>query len=181
MKPGIKLSWCIFCLLFVILPGLVLAFQPKSDNTDLSQKEFFLSELYIGNKAVSREDIASQLSNAAAWDSFFAQYGAGTVVWFDPRSGHPMSIVAPIPLIPGKGAGNQLTSESISQQLGKPVKDVTAEIVGELFRNFVIKNQAVIGIDVRELGPVKAAKVNDRLWHVSIPQMVNGIPVRWGR
>ncbi|MCI0617477.1 endopeptidase, partial [bacterium] len=121
------------------------------------------------------------MTNSQAWDSFLAKYGPGAVVWFDPRSGYPMSIVAPIPLIPGKGSGNQLTLKNISLQLGKPVSEVTADIVGELFRNFIIKNQAAIGIDVNQLGAVKAVKINDRLWHVNIPQVVNGIPVRWGR
>jgi subtilisin-like proprotein convertase family protein len=181
MKASCKSSSIIFFLFLLILPGLVLAFQPKPSKSGLNSKEFFLPELYIGNRAVSHSDIASQLPNRPAWDSFFAEYGSQTVVWFDPRSGYPMSIVAPIPLIPGKGAGNHLTLDSISQQLGKPVKEVTPEIVGELFLNFVIKNQVAIGIDVKQLGAVHAAKVNDRLWNVTIPQVANGIPVRWGR
>ncbi len=181
MKPGFKISWSVLCLLLVTLPGLVFGFQPKENKSDLSQKEYFLPELYIGNRAVTRAKIAPQMSNSQAWDSFLAKYGPGSVVWFDPRSGYPMSIVAPIPLIPGKGSGNQLTLQNISLQLGKPVKEVTADIVGELFRNFIIKNQSAIGIDVNQLGLVKATKINDRLWHVTIPQVVNGIPVRWGR
>jgi trimeric autotransporter adhesin len=181
MKPGFKISWSVLCLLLITLPGLVFGFQPKEKKSELSQKEYFLPELYIGNRGVTRAEIASQMSNAQAWDSFLAKYGPGSVVWFDPRSGYPMSIVAPIPLIPGKGSGNQLTLQSISQQLGKLVTEVTADIVGELFRNFIIKNQAVIGIDVNQLGKVKASKITDRLWHVSALQVVNGIPVRWGR
>src|SRR5262245_31535498 len=98
MKPGFKVSLSIICLLLVVLPGFVLGFQPKDKQIDLNQKEYFLPELYIGNRAVARSEIASQMTNGKAWDSFLTQYGSGAVVWFDPRSGYPMSIVAPIPL-----------------------------------------------------------------------------------
>src|SRR5262245_25931655 len=129
MKPGFKISWSIFCLLLISIPGIVFGFQPKDNKSDLSQKEYFLPELYIGNRAVTQAEIASQMKNSQSLDSFFAQYGPGTVVWFDPRSGYPMSIVAPIPLFPGSGSGNQLSLQTISIQLGKPVKEITPAIV----------------------------------------------------
>jgi subtilisin-like proprotein convertase family protein len=178
MKPGFKFVWLILILLF--LPGIIFAFQPKNYKNDLTEKEFFLPELYIGNKAVPRAEIDSQLANKDALNAFNGKY-SGTVMWFDPRSGHPMSIIGAIPIIPGKGAGNHLTVESISHQLGKQVTEINTQVVGELFRNFVIKNKAAIGIDVSQLGPVNAVQINDRLWNINIPQVVNGIPVRWSR
>ena len=177
MKSGFRF----FLLLLLILPGIVFAFQPKNDKNDLTQKEFFLPELYIGNKAVTRAEIDSQLKNKDALNTFVGKYGSETVIWLDPRSGNAMSIIGAIPLIPGKGAGNHLSIESISNQLGKQVAEITPQIVGELFHDFVNKNRAAIGIDVSQLGSVKAVKINDRLWNISIPQVVNGIPVRWGR
>ncbi|MCI0443211.1 endopeptidase, partial [bacterium] len=82
-----------------------------------------------------------------------------------------MSITASIPLIPGKGVGNHI----------RLIKEVDALLVANQFRNFIIKNQAALGIDVKQMGPVKATKVTDRLWQISIPQQVNGVPVRWSR
>jgi hypothetical protein len=166
MKQGISL-WLILTVL--ITSGAVFAFQPPNDKSDLRQKEFFIPELYISNRAASYSEITRQLANKTAIDTFVAQYG-GTI-HFDPRSGFPMSITASIPFIPGNGTGNRI----------KLTEEVNANVVAELFRKFVIKNQAVFGIHVKQLGPVKAAQVNDRLWHINIPQQVNGLPVRWSR
>ncbi len=167
-------------LLFLLASESVFALQPPNDKSDLRQKEFFLPELYISNRAASYSEVNSQLTNKGAIDAFVAEYGSGAI-HFDPRSGFPMSITASIPLFPGKGVGNRLTIESVSQQLGRSVKEVNANVIAELFRNFVIKNQAALGVDVSQMGAVKAAAVNERLWHISIPQQVNGVPVRWSR
>ncbi len=164
---GISL-WLILTSFFLIASGFVFAFQPANDKSDLRQKEFFLPELYIGNRAASYSEVSKQLTNKAAIDAFVAQYKAG-VINFDPRSGFPMSITASIPLIPGNGAGNHI----------KLKKEVDSKVVAKLFRNFVIKNAAAFGIDVNQMGPVKATQVTDRLWDINIPQRVNGIPVRW--
>jgi subtilisin-like proprotein convertase family protein len=179
MRSRFKNLW--FSLVLLILPGIVFAFQPKNVKNDLTEKEFFLPELYIGNKAVTRAEIDSQLKNKDALNAFLGKYGSGTVMWFDPRSGHPMSIIGAFPIIPGKGAGNNLSIESISSQLGKEVTEINSELVGQLFRDFVMKNKGALGIDVSQLGSVNAVKINDRLWNVNIPQVVNGIPVRWSR
>src|SRR5262245_48611412 len=164
---GISL-WLIFTSFFLITSGFVFGFQPPNDKSDLRQKEFFIPELYIGNRAASYSEVSSLLANKAAIDAFTAKYKAG-VINFDPRSGLPMSITASIPLIPGSGVGNNI----------KLMKEVDAKLVGERFRNFVIKNQEALGIDVKQLGAVKASKVTDRLWHINISQQVNGVPVRW--
>jgi trimeric autotransporter adhesin len=167
MKQGISLC-LIFTSLFLITCGFVFAFQPANDKSDLRQKEYFLPEMYIGNRAASYAEVSKQLANRTAVDSFVAKYGGS--ILFDPRSGFPMSITASIPLIPGNGVGNQI----------KLNKQVDSKIVAKLFKDFVIKNQAALGIDVNQMGPVKAVKINDRLWDINIPQQVNGIPVRWG-
>jgi trimeric autotransporter adhesin len=164
---GISL-WLIFTSFFLIASGFVFGFQPPNDKSDLRQKEFSIPEMYIGNRAASYAEVGKMLTNKSAIDSFIAQYKAG-VINFDPRSGFPMSITASIPLIPGDGVGNHI----------KAIKEVDAKFVAKTFRNYVIKNQAALGIDVNQLGTVKASKVTDRLWHINIPQQVNGVPVRW--
>jgi subtilisin-like proprotein convertase family protein len=176
---GSKSLW-LTILLFLIAQGFVFAVQPANDKSDLRQKEFFIPELSIGNKAVSFANVSNTLSNKGAIDAFVAQYGSGAI-HIDPRSGAVMSMTAAIPLIPGKGMGNNLTIQNISGQLGRQVDAINSDAVAELFRNFLIKNQAALGIDTDQLGPVRAEKINDRLWNINIQQTVNGIPVRWGR
>ncbi len=137
---GISL-WLILTSFFLITSGFVIAFQPANDKSDLRQKEFFIPEMYIGNRAASYSEVSSLLANKAAIDAFASQYKAG-VINFDPRSGFPMSITASIPLIPGKGAGNHI----------RLIKEVDAKLVANQFRNFIIKNQAALGIDVNQMG-----------------------------
>ncbi|MCI0447992.1 hypothetical protein L0152_32835, partial [bacterium] len=161
LNSPIMYSQLILISFFLITSNFVFAFQPPNDKSDLRQKEFFIPELYISNRAASYSEFSKQLMDKAAIDSFVAEYGAGAI-YFDPRSGFPMSITVSIPLIPGK-------------------RIVNANLVARLFRNFVIKNQSAVGIDVDQMGPVKATKVTDRLWHINISQQVNGIPVRWSR
>ena len=48
-------------------------------------------------------------------------------------------------------------------------------------RRFVEEHADVLGIDVAQLGAVRARPSNPDLWHVSIPQSLNGIPVRHGQ
>ena len=160
------LSLWLVVTLFLITSGSVFGFQPPKDKSDLRQKEFYLPELYIANRAASYSEVSNLLTNKAAIDAFVAAYG-GTI-HFDPRSGFPMSITASIPLIPGEGVGNKIR-----------IKAVNEKVVAKQFRNFVIKNAAALGIDVNQMGAVKANKVTDRLWHINIPQQVNGVPVRW--
>ena len=167
--------------LFLLLPALAGAFQPKNQKTDLNQKEFFLPELHLSSTQVSLLDIAGQLNNKKAWDRFYAKNGADFSVYFDPRSGIPINIMGHIPIIPGTGLGNRITTASIAQKLKKPVKEVTADVVASLFSKFISENNDVFGIDTTQLGAVRAVKVNDYLWHVSIPQQINGVPVRWSR
>jgi hypothetical protein len=152
---GLISLWCKVVFLFLITPTFIFAFQPANDKSDLRQKEFFLPELTIGNKAVSFSDPGTSLTNKGSIDAFVAQYGSGAI-HIDPRSGTIMSMTVAIPLIPGKGVGNNLTIQNISNQLGRSIDSVNSDIVSELFRNFLIKNQTVLGIDINQLGPIRA-------------------------
>ncbi|HSE42868.1 MAG TPA: endopeptidase, partial [Acidobacteriota bacterium] len=149
---GSKSLWCTMAFLFLITPGVIFAFQPANDKSDLRQKEFFLPELTIGNKALSFSDVSAALTNKGSIDAFVAQYGSGAI-HIDPRSGAIMSMTVAIPLIPGKGVGNNLTIQNLSGQLGRSIDAVNSDVVSELFRNFLIKNQAALGIDANQLGP----------------------------
>jgi hypothetical protein len=172
--------------LALVLPtAAAWAAQPKQTVTDLDQRAFFKPELYISSAHAPLADVQSRLPNQAAWDAFFqARLAAGQEavhVYIDPRSGAVTNIIGAFPIIPGSGAGNAVTLESLAQALGRPVPAVDAEVVGALVRRFVTQHRAVLGIDLRQLGPIQATQVRPDLWQVSAPQVVRGVPVRYGR
>ena len=168
-------------LLVFSLAGSAFAFAPKEARVDLDQLEFYKPDLRLSSSHVPFEQVQGGLANRAAWTGFFADHGAGFHVWFDPRSGTPTNILGRIAMIPGSGAGNDLTLASLSSLLNRPVTQVDAGVVSQLLRRFVVKNAAVFAIDPSQLGRITAEKVNDEIWNVSIAQELNGIPVRWGR
>ena len=55
----------------------------------------------------------ASLANRGAWGQFAAKYGQSQV-YLDPRSGVATSIVTRVPMIPGKGDGNQLDLAGVS-------------------------------------------------------------------
>ena len=83
--------------------------------------------------------------------------------------------------IQGRGVGNDVTLAKLSASLGRSVTAVTPEIVAESVRRFVVKNADVFAVDAKQLGRIKAERVNDEIWQISIRQELNGIPVRWGQ
>ncbi len=170
--------------------GAVGAVQPKGgENQDAgletSKVEFFLPELYISTSNAALEDVIGQLPNRAEWQRFSRQRRRAGLqpvkAFIDPRSGAATNIIGAFPLIPGRGVGNDLTLAKLSARLGRSVRAVDSAAVADAARRFVVENAGVLGIDAAQLGPVKAAQVTDELWQVSIPQAVNGVPVRDSR
>jgi subtilisin-like proprotein convertase family protein len=152
---------------------------PKPEPNALSTKEFFKPEMRISSSNVALEQVLDALPNKSAWTSFAAAYGQPQV-YIDPRSGAVTSIVTRIPLIPGQGEGNALGLKDVASALGQKVGKIDPKVVGELVRQFVARNGAVIGIDATQLGPEHAVQVTETVWNVRIPQVVGGVPVRYG-
>lgn len=182
IRPTVT-SCCLLALtLFLIFRDDGAAFQPKRPDTDLSQKKFFRPEFYIGNSSVHYDPASLKtLPNGNALESFLARHGTGFELYFDARSGTPVNIIGRIPLLPGAGAGNQLKLRDVSGKLGRSVNKIDSRTVADLFQMFVTENQSVYGIDLRQMGQIKTTQINDYLWHVHVPQEINGIPVRYGR
>lgn len=164
-----------------LLIGTASALQPKKDPVLLDNAEFFKPELFISTSNVAFEDVREQLSNRNQWNGFYGRYGSDFHVFLDPRSGTPTNILGSIPFIPGSGVNNAVTVEGLSQLLGKPVTKVNPAIVGDLVRKFMRDNQSVLAMDLTQLGKIHAEQVTDTLWQISVPQTVNGIPVRDAR
>lgn len=168
-------SLCVLLLLTVS----AFAFQPPAKDSPLAAKAFSSPELYISNAAVPLTPELS-LPNRAALDAFAQRYGQ-PMVFLDPRSGTAMNLITSIPMIPGNGKENRITMADMARMLHRPVKTVDSRVVTDVFTAFLIQNAAAYGIDVAQLGTARVSQINDYLWHISIPQSVNGIPVRWGR
>src|SRR6185295_13522843 len=152
-------------LLGILVCGLAGAVEPKQPGSYLDQKEFFKPELFISSSQAPLDGVLSNLPNRAVWEGFLAaRENAGQVsarVFIDPRSGAAASLVAPFPLIPGRGANGQLVAAAA--------------------RSFVEDHKALLGIDAAQLGATRAVQVTPDLWQISIPQTYMGIPVRYGR
>ncbi len=175
----IKTSFLVFTI--ILLPALVPALQPKKQDSSLNPKEFYKQELVISS---SHEDLDSNLANrpnSADWAGFFTQHGRDIKVYIDPRSGVATNIMAQLPMIPGKGHGNSVKLSDLSSRLGTKVSGLSPGVVGDLVRKWVQENRAVLGVDARQMGKVRADQITDSLWQISIQQEVNGVPVRYGR
>ncbi len=157
------------------------AFAPKQAATALDQREFFKPDLHISTDNIKFEELGVSLVNRAAWNRFFAEHGKDFQIYLDPRSGTPSSVLGHIPIIPGRGVDNRLTLADMELTLARPVPEIDSTIVAEAVRRFLVGNADVFAIDATQLGAVRADRITDELWQINIPQLVDGIPVRWGR
>ena len=169
-------------ILFLTLHSTVQAFQPPERlPQSLKEKEFFKPELHISSSNAPLETISTQIKNRTAIENYSKHYGREFHIHIDPRSGAPTSIVGHIPMIPGNGADNHVTHSQVGLALGRQIRSVDAQVVGDLIRNFVHRHKDTFNIETAQLGTARSQKVSDDLWQVSIPQEVNGIKVRYGR
>jgi hypothetical protein len=177
-------------LLGIAVTGAVLAVEPKEPASYLDQKAFFKPELYISSSQEPIEQIIDRLPNRAAWKGYLATQEKSATgargpmmpkAFIDPRSGAATSLIGAFPILPGRGVGNRIKLTDMATSLNRPVLKVDAATVGDLVLAFVRANADLLGIDVTQLGNVKAADVSPELWQVSIPQSYEGIPVRHGR
>jgi subtilisin-like proprotein convertase family protein len=183
MSKRLASGLCRIAIVYLALQsGSALALdapKPKADSNNLTAKEFFKPELRISSSNVPLDHGFESLANKSAWTEFAARYGQPQV-YLDPRSGAAASISTRVPLIPGNGVGNSLKISDVSSALGRKVGQIDPQIVGDLVHKFVVGNSLAIGIHAGQLGAVRAAQITDTLWNVSIPQVVNGVPVRYG-
>jgi hypothetical protein len=167
------------------LAGGAWGLEPKDSGSYLDQKAFFKPELSISSSHEPLEEVQHLLPNRKAWQDFqavTAMSGKPAVAaYIDPRSGAATNIMGSFPLIPGDGVGNTIRLAAVSASVGRPVTGIDKQTVAQAARNFVIQNQALLGIDATQLGDARAEQVNPDLWQVNIPQTFQGVPVRFGR
>ncbi len=177
---------CLAGIIGMLSMGTSWAAVPKEPTSSLDQKEFFRPDLYISTSNLVLQDALTQLPNRAAWDAFLQRRSGGArasrvSAFIDPRSGAATNLIGVFPLIPGDGVGNSVTLADLSRQLGRPVTAVDSDVVAAAVMRFVEAHADLLGIDVAQLGAVRARTANPDLWHVTIPQVLNDIPVRHGQ
>jgi hypothetical protein len=170
----------------VLFEDAARAATTKRSESKLDQFAFFRPELAMASSHLALDEVLARLPNQEAWREFLAVDGARprsqrAQVYIDPRSGVASNILAPFPLIPGRGVGNRITLAELSAADGRALTAVDSQAVAGAVRRFIEANQGVLGVDVRQLGPARAEQVHAELWHVSFPQVVRGVTVRDAR
>ncbi len=166
-------------LVWGLFGAMAWAQEPKEVVTHLDEKEFFRPDLTISSSQIPLEAIVHELPNQDAWRAF--RGAADAKVYVDPRGGTAVNIIRPVPLIPGSGVANRVTLADLGRWLDRPVEVVDEAVVADAALHHVLEIKDQLGIDVSQLGAVKATRINPDLWQVHIPQVVAGVPVRYGR
>lgn len=174
------LGWALSVMALLTCASVASAFVKKPQTDSLDSKVFFKPDLHISSSNVKLAEVTAEAASPA-WNRFFAAYGRDFEVYLDPRSGTPTSIVGRIPIIPGDGVGNRLTLNDMSGSLERSVRVVDADVVADAVLQFAAINRDVLHMDTTQLGTPRVDQINPDLWQVSIPQRVNGVPVRYGR
>jgi hypothetical protein len=180
MRQVAKLTACLALLLSAASWAIV---PPQSGSTSLTSRAFFKPELTLPITNVPLKEARQQFAglNAGAWEDFFARNGKDFNVYVDARTGAVTALQGSIPFIPGTGAGNKVTLESLRTSLGHAVSKVDEALISELITQFITENQAILGVNPKQLGPARITAINDYLWQVHIPQLVDGVTVRHAR
>lgn len=171
-------------VLAVLAAGALAAIEPKVAAGLPALAEFSAPELYLSSANVPVGEVIEALPNREAWRSYLAEraaQGAAIQVFIDPRSGVATNVLGAFPLLPGDGVGNRVTLEELGALLGRKLAILDADSVAAATRQFLLTRAALLGIDPLELGPVTAARVDDRLWQASAAQSVGGVEVRHAR
>jgi len=159
---------------------VVFGFKVREELNDIEKLEFRVEEFAIGGYQVPLLEVINQLPNKDVWNSFVAQHDS-IIVYIDPRSGRPDSLIYPYPFIPGDGERNNVTLGDLTVKLGYNVTEVNADVIKDLLLQFIRQHNSLIRINLNEIGDIRVDQVDDTLWDASIKRQVNGIPVRESR
>jgi len=176
MKNKHLVLFIVIGLFFIGANGGYAIIEKVSKN-ELEKLEFRDAELYLSQTNVPLGDVLNKLSNRGEWQKFL-DTNKGSVVYSDPRSGRPVTIVTAIPIIPGTGNSNYLTMLDISKRTGYEVKEITEREVKQLIITMLRDNVDLLGLNMDEIGEIRIGNPVDYLWHISVSRAVQGIPVR---
>lgn len=176
--PSVSRTVFAFAVLCVLVltsfpAGAVIA--PQADPVDgraAGQPGLFPRGMHVPLRDLP-DDLAATLAVNLASLGIGSDLGA-----YDVRGGRWGSLITSIPLVPGSGAGNALTWAGLG--LTAPATDAAyKDAVWAALRLYLQKNQALLGINVAELGtPSIGTYENRRLVHVYAGRVHGGLPVR---
>jgi trimeric autotransporter adhesin len=177
-RPGLPIA-----VALVLAAGGAGALVSRKAEGTLQAKQFTRSDLHMFTSNLPLGDAIDKLPNRAAWTAFAgarAADGSEFKVFIDPRSGAATNIMGAVPLLPGSGVGNKISLASLEQRLGRRVERIDAAAVADAAVAFIRQRRELLGVDLAQLGAVRATPITADLWQVNIPQQYQGIPVRNG-
>ena len=164
----------IFLFIQIVTVQIVYGFKNRGITNELEAKEFIAQELYIGTSQVELSNIVDSLPNSNLWKKFYIEHPEA-IIYFDPRSGRPVSVIYPFPIIPGNGNGMIL--DDVSRALKRTVTDITEREIKELVLLFLEGYSDLLRLSMDEIGEVRIEEPSDTLWHVHIKRQYRGILV----
>ncbi len=153
------------------------AFKARGISNELEAKEYIAKKLYISGVQVELSEIVDSLIDGESWNRFKIEH-PGAIIYFDVRSGRPVSILYPFPIIPGSGDGNKVTLDELSNKLGRKVERITEKEIKELILLFLADYSDLLRISMNEIGEIRIGKPSDTLWHIHIRRQYKGIQVK---
>lgn len=179
MRTRIYISVVLTLLIGPVEGARALEPRAPASTGSLASLSFFEPELLLEQGHVTAEQLGPALAvRQLPLERLRLASQVGVPPFFDSRSGAVTNLMASLPIIPGTGAGNRVTLASLGQTLGRSIASIDAALVGELVRRFVSDHQVALGVDATQFGDALAVEAAPGLWHVRIPQVVDGLRVR---
>ena len=163
--------------LVAIMAGSVHALV-EPDRSGVGQAEFRLAELTVENSFRASPELPPEAAENAAADlaALGLDADAGLV---DVRGGRWATLILAKPLLPGGGAGNDLSWANLGRAAPKNDAEHSAA-ASQAFSGFLEANSNPLRIDTLELGgPGKVTLYRDGTSiQIYIPRVFEGVPVR---
>src|SRR4030042_2294556 len=173
---GIFLGFVLLTMV-ILMTVTTLAFDVRDNKNAIEALEFRVDELAISTSQVPLSEIINQLPNRYAWQSF-SRAQKNAFIYIDPRSGRPVSLMYPLPIIPGTGEHNTVTLASLSASLGYKVNSGTKEVVQDIILQHLRQYSSLININMDEIGEIRINNISESVWHIHIKRQYQGIHVQ---
>ncbi len=170
----------IILLLNLILLGTAFGFKVKEDRNLIEQKEFQANELFISTSEATLQEVINSLPNKNEWLRFINQH-KDAHIYIDPCSGRPITLMYPLPFIPGTGEGNDITLEKLSSTLGYKINEINDELLKKLIVNHIEKYRNILLVNINEIGDILVSHPAEYLWHINVWRKYKEIPVKDSR
>jgi hypothetical protein len=170
-------------MLLAILLAAPLAAQVEPEKLpQVAEKQFRHPDLDIPDLRLEVRQLPAAAASAARGrlQRLGVDEGAAFV---DQRGGRFVTLLPATPLVPGRGAGNELTWVDVfgsDLREGAPKDAAAAErATFDAFRSYLEANRYDLGIDPAELGAHRmGGHGGGELYQIHVPRTVDGIPVR---